>query len=42
MKNLCKGIDALAEAICDCSKASEAFAMELEDREATWQIRVED
>ena len=42
MKSLCKRIDALAEAICDSSKAFEAFAMKLEDLEATWQTRVED
>ena len=42
MKSLCKRIDALAEAICDSSKASEAFVMKLEDLGATWEIRVED
>ena len=42
MKSLCKRIDALAEAICDNSKALEALAMKLEDLEATWQTRVED
>ena len=42
MKSLCKRIDALAEAICDNSKALEALAMKLEDLEATWQTRVEE
>ena len=42
MKSLCKRIDALAEAICDNSKALEALAMKLEDLEATWQTRIEE